>query len=183
MKALFLTIMVSFSLNLMGQNFEGKLVNVNFSYPIKNVSYCSFNNYIISKQKIENNNYLKDLKEKYSDNSLFEQDSLSLEVLSMIKLNFQGREVAVVSYKEEKENQKLIFFSYESKKLLELFINISKLSNNSFWQFYNDIDDEKFPEINKLKPLVKDANGVLNIEKLAQVIKDNKASLRKYLDE
>ncbi len=62
--------------------------------------------------------------------------------------------------------------------------NVFKLlSNDAFWQFYNKENNPKYPEINKLKPLVKDANGVLNIEKLAEVIKENKARLSKYLDE
>lgn len=73
----------------------------------------------------------------------------------------------------------------EIKRLtFEDFIEISKnISSEMFWQFYNDTNDPSFSEINKLKPLVKDANGILNIEKLAQVLKENRSTLSKYLDQ
>jgi hypothetical protein len=56
-------------------------------------------------------------------------------------------------------------------------------SVNMIFKFYNNRDNPKYPEINKLKPQVKDGAGVLNIEKLAQVLNENKSQLQKYLDE
>lgn len=64
---------------------------------------------------------------------------------------------------------------------LKNLIRIMKL--DTFWNFYSSKNNSKTPEINKLKPLVKDADGVLNIYKLAEVIEKNKASLSKYLEE
>lgn len=60
---------------------------------------------------------------------------------------------------------------------------IRTMKLDTFWDFYSSKNNSKTPEINKLKSLVKDADGVLNIYKLAEVIEKNKASLSKYLDE
>lgn len=60
---------------------------------------------------------------------------------------------------------------------------IKVLKPLAFWEFFNRQNNKKYPEINKLKPIVQNRNGILDIEKLAQVLKDNKASLAKYLDE
>ncbi len=63
---------------------------------------------------------------------------------------------------------------------LEFIIN--NINVDLFWQFYSKKSDSKYPEVNKLKPLVKDENGILNIEKLAKVIRENQSSLKQYLD-
>ena len=60
---------------------------------------------------------------------------------------------------------------------------VRNIGIEAFWQFYNNEDDSRYPEINNLKPLVKDANRVLNIEKLAKVLKENKGALSKYLND
>ncbi|WP_159289956.1 hypothetical protein [Tenacibaculum maritimum] len=58
-----------------------------------------------------------------------------------------------------------------------------KMNFEVFINFYsNEKNNRNYPEINKLKPFVKDANGVLNIEKLAKVLEENKTLLAKYLD-
>jgi len=56
-------------------------------------------------------------------------------------------------------------------------------SVNMIFEFYNDRDDPKYPELNKLKPQAKDGDGVLNIEKLSKILNENKSQLQKYLDE
>lgn len=58
-----------------------------------------------------------------------------------------------------------------------------KINFEVFINLYSGKKSDKFPEINKLKPLIQDANGNLNIEKLVKVIKENKSSLSKYLEE
>ncbi|WP_254504106.1 hypothetical protein [Aquimarina spinulae] len=58
-----------------------------------------------------------------------------------------------------------------------------RLSINVFWKFYIREDDPDYPEINKLKPKVKDNNEILNLTKLAKVIQQNEESLRKYLEQ
>jgi hypothetical protein len=68
-----------------------------------------------------------------------------------------------------------------------IFIPIKKIlqfSNaNILFEFYNKDDNSSYPEINKLKSLIKDDNNVLDIYKLADIIEKNKVSLTKYLGE
>lgn len=71
----------------------------------------------------------------------------------------------------------IINSSFESTKYA-----IKHITSKGFWQFISNHDDVKYPEINKLKPLVQDSNGILDIEKLGQVIKNNQTALKKYLD-
>lgn len=71
----------------------------------------------------------------------------------------------------------IINSSFESTKYA-----IKHITSKGFWQFISNHDDVKYPEINKLKPLVQDSNGILDIEKLGQVIKNNQTTLKKYLD-
>lgn len=77
-------------------------------------------------------------------------------------------------------DERLTNISLINERLIKI---LYALDLEAFMSFYSSKDMKKHSEINKLKPLVKDANGVLNIEKLAEVIKQNKASLSKYLDE
>ena len=181
MKIIFL-IIISFSLNLMGQNFEGKVNNADFNYLTENFSYCSFSDFkIYSRTEVVNIN-INSLKNNYIKKSFFQEESSHIEVISMISFNYYGKEEFVLCYKENSKNEKLVFISNESNDLSELFKIISKLNNDSFRQFYNKENNKKHPEINSLKLKCKDANGVLNIEKLAKVLEENKTSLAKYFD-
>lgn len=68
-----------------------------------------------------------------------------------------------------------------SSNELKLLISILKNSTaNIIFEFYNNKNNQHYPEINKLKALTKNAKGVLNIQKLAQVLRENKAILSKY---
>ena len=106
----------------------------------------------------------------------------------------EGNLISYIRYREV-ENKKplsyeLIGFVKKEGVWVELNKNeyrnvryvFKNLNAEIFWKFYSRKDDSKYPEINKLKPSVKDANGVLNIDMLAKVIKDNKSALAKYLD-
>jgi hypothetical protein len=53
---------------------------------------------------------------------------------------------------------------------------------DTFYLFYNKKDNEKYPEINKLKPFAKNESGDLDIKLMEKVIKQNKAQIAKYLD-
>ena len=63
-----------------------------------------------------------------------------------------------------------------------LEVILKNADSKMFWQFYSKEDDIKYPNINKLKLLTKDENGVLNIKKLAKVLEENKSVLAKYLN-
>lgn len=52
----------------------------------------------------------------------------------------------------------------------------------TLFAFFNERDDPNQPEINKLKPLVKNESGVLDIKLLEGLIDQNKTLLAKYLE-
>lgn len=60
---------------------------------------------------------------------------------------------------------------------------LSSIKINFLETITNIGGNSNFPEINKLKPIFKDENGILDIYKLADVIEKNKTLLSKYLDE
>jgi hypothetical protein len=71
-----------------------------------------------------------------------------------------------------------------SPKDVEVFYKtFSSIKLNFLQNIINVGNDNKFPEINNLKSSFKDENGILNINKLADIIEKNKASLSKYLDQ
>jgi len=66
----------------------------------------------------------------------------------------------------------------ETNTIKDIF---SYCSVNMLFEFYNRSENPKFPDINDLKTLAKNTNGILDLRMLIQVIFENKASLDKYL--
>jgi hypothetical protein len=65
----------------------------------------------------------------------------------------------------------------------ELIKNVfSMCKPETLFAFFNERNNPSQPEINKLKPLVKNESGVLDIKLLEGVISQNKISLAKYLE-
>lgn len=191
MKKLFFVLSILLFTNTYSQvDTEGKTVEVHFSYGLNSVSYCNFYEFKIYKNtKIEKNLFLQELQNSYKDSVLSTSNDASgnyLKIKSVLKFLWNNENVICVNFNTvnsngEKENK--IYTNISSLKIIKEIKGVLKLSNETFWQFYNNEDDSRYPEINKLKPLVKDANGVLNIEKLAKVLKENKGVLSKYLDD
>lgn len=106
----------------------------------------------------------------------------------------KGRLASMIKYKEARDSilseYKVIYIIKEKGTWIESNVEnmnsiryvILNLSLKAFWEFYNTTDNPSHPKINALKPLVKDENGVLNIEKLAEVLRDNKEELKEYLE-
>lgn len=118
-----------------------------------------------------------------------------ITLFSKITLEYNQDSYCIIKFKDIENNSisKIQFFvskkesniwkEYsQTNKIIEKIKSILFLKENSFSQFEISEDNPNYPEINKLKPLVKDADGVLNIYKLADVVEKNKASLSKYLD-
>ncbi|MEC3908210.1 hypothetical protein VOI54_14360 [Tamlana sp. 2201CG12-4] len=191
MKKLLLILLMLLFVNTYSQiNTEGKTVEGHFSYGLNSVSYCNFYEYKIYKNtELKENPFLQELQNNYKDSVLFTSQDASgnyLKIKSVLKFLWNDENVICINFNTvnnhgEKESQ--IYTNISSLKIIQEIKEVLKLSNKSFWQFYNNENNSKYPEINKLKPLVKDANGILNIEKLGKVIKENKDSLSKYLDE
>ncbi len=124
-------------------------------------------------------------------------DSVSFHVklISRLRIKVSGQMHSIISYQtsNSKENLVVDYRTVEGlwkennespAKEIGLLRDIMQLSDASMiFEFYNQGDNPDYPEINKLKPQVKDENGVLNIEKLAKVLKENKAALAEYLEE
>ena len=81
------------------------------------------------------------------------------------------------------EDYHFFYIDTTYQDILESIQNILILKNDFFWEFYNSENNSVYPEINALIPFVKDANGVLNIFKLAKAIEENKSLLYNYLEE
>lgn len=80
----------------------------------------------------------------------------------------------------KKEGQQWMI--YDDHSFENISFAIQHLKTFAFWEFFNLQDNPDYPELNKFKSIVQDSNGILNIEKLSKVIKENQSVLNKYLD-
>lgn len=190
MKKIIFLISIAFFITAKAQNtneLQEQLVLVDFSYPFNEINYCSFNNFIINAEtKLENEN-LEKLKNDYINSNFLTKEKIKtnyLKVKSQLSFIWNGEKINIINYKTVDENgQKInLIFCNNSDFDTTNLKPILELTNDSFWQFYNSDDDQKYSDINSLKPLIKDATGILDINKFADVIEKNKASLSKYLD-
>ncbi len=207
MKYLIKYIVLFFPLIVFSQdfnNFKGNKIKADASFQFTTAYYYD---YQINSSNITDSIYIKVNYEKtpeglltqsFSNLFVLNQDSIinQLVVYSKIIISYNQKEWCFIKFKtKEKEllskNQVFILSKSDSlwnkKDSINEIINsvktILSLKNNAFLQFEVAEDNPSYPEINKLKPLVKDADGVLNIFKLADVIEKNKSILGKYLDE
>ena len=161
-------------------------VNVSFNYKLSNFSYCGFYEFYVNKNTDNLENDLYSLKKQYEESNFFENDTNKVQILSSINFDWNKQKQTIVYYKEMKDSIESYRFFYTNtnyKDVLENVQNILILKNDAFWAFYNSENDPKYPEINEVKPFVKDADGVLDIFKLAKIIETNKTLLSKYLEE
>lgn len=132
--------------------------------------------------------------EKLSKNK---KDSITFEIImnSRLVVAINTKQIYLIKYRtrsKESISEDLIFktvktstnweelsISNEEIKILEQILLNSNL--DILFQFYNANNDPKYTDINRLKSLVKD-NGVINTKKLAEVLKQNKTELSKYLE-
>jgi|GEM_PF-3897362 len=118
----------------------------------------------------------------------------SIELLTKVKIIYNNEEHIYIKYYEkvgDLSNLRIIdvlsrngvFIKNETANVI--FDPISRIMNalnaNMMFEFYNKEDNASYPEINKLKPLVKSSNGILDFNKLADVAEKNKKVLSKYL--
>jgi hypothetical protein len=114
------------------------------------------------------------------------KDIDSINVKSKIKFSSKNKNYLVIKLKKINLNKELKLICLENEQLTDLpypYSTILKLKGAFLMEFYSSNNNQKYPEINKFKPLVKDSDGVLNIYKLADIIEKNKVTLFKYLDE
>lgn len=140
------------------------------------------------------------LTKKYSEELSVNTDDVvafTIVLYSKLSIDIQDIRHDFIKYKTNNEGEisemKILVIvkndnTWEENAVETKEINVLKevLLNSDvdlLFEFYGSGDSSDYPEINALKPLTKDANGALIIEKLHQVLKDNQSSLSKYLDE
>jgi hypothetical protein len=121
-----------------------------------------------------------------------------VELMTKFKIIYNNQTHIFIKYKikeakDIKENIEVIDIIYDGAIYKENEIKddvsiavekILKYANASIlFEFYSSTDNSNFKDINSLKINVKDADGVLNIYKLAEELEKNKISLAKYLGE
>ncbi len=168
--------------SLQAQNeFEATPAKVSLSIAIENPEYCTFFDF-----KIKANTSLKDERLIELNNSLvanFFEDNEALIIHSILQFKEDDADVFIINYSELKSDNSSITKFYSNKEAFiykEDFLTITRLNNDAFWQFYNDEDDPKYPEINRLKAQANDRDHILNINKLATVINENKTQLESH---
>lgn len=148
---------------------------------------------IYSKKKMSS-----ELEQSISNSYSFSNTDSTRNFIGLVysfSFNWAGKKTAIIKYFEVKDGTNIGYKSFTFQLTKQgwvrynnpnfnsiVFVN-KKLTTDAFWQFYNKTNNPSYPEINALKPQVQDANGVLNLEKLATVIKANQTQLAKYLDE
>lgn len=163
-------------------NLSAQKVEYNFDFD--DFSYCSFYEYKIDKSFNSDNSFLNQLKDEYSKKSFFIEEN-ELHILSAVSFSWLSKKEMIIYYKSIENQQTSYYYFYSNPNLKSDFSKIEAallLQNDTFWQFYNNSDNPKYPEINRLKPLTKDADGTLNLFKLAKVIEENKNILSKYFN-
>jgi len=134
--------------------------------------------------------FTSELSRNINDSIIF---SLRLNTRLIIEINNQKH--YLVSYNKNNDISKNIVedyilnkdLGYDENKISNNDINLLKsiignVNANIVFKFYNKSSNKKYPEINRLKPMVKNEQGVIDIKKLAKTIKENKGSLLKYLE-
>ena len=180
-------IIITASLSILSIAFYAQTnVNINFSYKLSDFSYCSFYKFYIDENTDKLEDELYSLNKQYKESNFFENEANKIQILSSIHFDWNKQKQTIVYYKEVKDSIENYHFFYTNtnyKDVLENVQNILILKEDAFWAFYNSENNSEYPEINNVKPLVKDADGVLNIFKLAKVIAENETLLNKYLEE
>ena len=181
--------------------YESKIVNCKASFQFKNSSYYD---YQINSKKTDS---LYDkvqmglqpenlLSQKYA-NFIIKQDpkeKKELVLYSRITLEYNLIKLYFIKFSLRENNKKnnQIFVYQENRngwveannsEIIQNIKTILKLTNSAFSEFEIRENNSKYPEINKLKPLIRDADGTINIFKFAEIVEKNKKELAKYLEE
>lgn len=186
------------------ENLKGNKINSSASFQFSEAYYYdyvmnSFNGIDSIYTKMYNGNFPETLlTQKYNYLLSTNRDEIQnkISVLSKITVEYNQKKYCFIKFKivQKEEVSKVSVFVLEkqketwkentiSNKIIQNIKLVLSLKEDAFSQFEIQENNPEYPEINKLKPLVKDTDGVLNIYKLAEVIEKNKTALAKYLDE
>lgn len=168
-----------------------KVIPVIYNYPLLGQKLCRyFPNEISKYEELDLNLILTFIKSKQIENSIVKplQKLTYLrnnELISILKYSIKSSSNNELKTEQFVINKNIVSLANSIKDDVNdrLFDVIKRINSESLIQFSNRENNPKYPEINKLKPLVKDADGVLDVFKLAEVIEKNKSTLSQYLDE
>ncbi|WP_123772320.1 hypothetical protein [Zobellia sp. OII3] len=118
-----------------------------------------------------------------------ERDSTSFEILlkSRLLVDINSDRLCFIKYStrlNDKETEEQIFktvrrenkwnVNVENDEETALLEQIFKeISVEMFFEIFNDRDNPDYPELNELKPQIKNENGAIDIKKLATIITEN----------
>lgn len=152
-----------------------------FTYNYKKEFHDIISGFVLKKNVISK----KEISEKYKiPLETLTKDSLSVK--EIISINTLNNDFTIIKFYDSKP---IIKTDYEIINNEVLYKNINllgiltKLNLDFFVELSVNNKNEKFPVASKLQPLIRDADGTLNISKLAEVLEKNKKELSKYLEE
>lgn len=202
MKHFFLIILsFSFQCIFSQKDYIGKEIKATASFQFKKSSYYDYqinakHSDSIYSKKMNINTPEGLLTQKHS--SFFEQnpeEQKEIVLYSRITLKYNISEYYFIKYglkvQEkithktalfERKNNNWIWLDNIENSILKSVLTLLKLKNNAFAQFEIEEENTDFPEINRLKIQAKDADGTLNLFKLAEVIEKNRSTLSKYIE-
>ncbi|MDO4230307.1 MAG: hypothetical protein Q4C98_10865 [Capnocytophaga sp.] len=202
MKTIFLvTLFLAFNSIYSQEKYNGKKINSIATFQFKKASYYDYQ--INARQsdsiysKVLNTNAPEGLLSKRHSDFLSENNSKEkseIILYSRITIEYNLSQYYFIKYalRDEKTIHKIAIFKkngndwnwleYPDNNISKSIVIILSLENDIFSAFEVSEIDNNYPEINRLKPLTKDADGTLNLFKLAKVIEENKNILSKYFN-
>ena len=186
LKYLLKTILFSFlTSSLYAQdNFVPTDTKVNLAIALENPEYCSFFDFEIKSNTLINDDRLIELKKSLG--STFFAEGNILIIHSILQFKDSIGIVFLIGYSELNTDDiynSQVYVNGDEFEHKDDFIAITNLKSDAFWQFYNDEDNPKYPVINQLKSQVNDRTHIMNINKLASIVRDNKSKLQEYFIE
>lgn len=184
-------------------NFKGKKIQAIGTFQFSDANYYD---YVLNSNNITDSIYVKKIIENNPESLLTIKHGSLLDkneekiinkiyLFSKINIQYNQDSYCVIKFKifENDKFSDVNFFVLkkdsniwkeyiQNNSIVKDIQKVLSLKNDAYSQFEISDNDSKFPEINKLKPLVKDADGVLNIHKLAVIIENNKELLSKYFE-
>lgn len=196
---IFLVCLKGLCQNIDYSEFSGKPVKIDQTAQLDTPYFLDYNSYQYSEmnspviyevaEKVVSDKYSELLSENTSDTIVN-----SIKLYSKLSFIYQGNLVSIIKYRTvkgsllseiktmqtQKSKNRWVEIRNENLEKIEYVFGV--LTTRAFWQFYKTDNDLNYPEINKIKSLVKDAHGILNIDKLVTVVIQNKNNLESFLE-
>lgn len=173
---------------------QSNQIESDYLIPMSNQIFCTYFSNEISKFDTSSiNQIIEYLKNKNIDNS---GNLPRITPIHEFKFIENGKQLTFIKYSIEKEDSTKEILIDVMRYEKNTFSKINDLSDRNLLiksillrsksefivQISNGEDNPNHPKINNLKNGIKDANGVLNIKKLSELIKNSASNISEYLD-